>query len=257
MQLSIAIYQQDIFWEKVSANQLLIEEFISKLSGNIDMVILPEMFLTGFSMNISKIALTMEAKEIKWLINLSTKNHKAIIGSLPIKEGNKIFNRTLLVKPDGTIEVYNKRHLFRMGEENNHYTAGNKRCVFEYKGVRILPQICYDLRFPVWSRNRNDYDMIIYMANWPKSRNKVWNILLKARAIENQCYVIGVNRIGIGGDVEYSGNSCVIDFKGDKIIDCKQEIGAIRNFEFDKEKQDLFKSKFPAYLDSDDFELEI
>ncbi len=255
MEFKIAIIQYDIQWELIKENMKFLESLFNKIDSSIDLVILPEMFLTGFSMNVDRNSVELEGEEITWLKEQSQKKDVAILGSLAVKENGKVFNRALFIQPDGHIEQYNKRHLFRMGGEDNYYSKGIVRTVIVYKNIRILPQICYDLRFPVWSRNKNDYDLLIYMANWPASRQKVWDILLPARAIENQSYTIGVNRVGKGGGLDYVGGSKVIDFKGDFVCCLEDQSNIMEIVSIDIEKQDAFRKKFPAYLDSDTFSI--
>ncbi len=255
MEFKIAIIQYDIQWELIKENMEFLESLFNKFVSSIDLVILPEMFLTGFSMNVDSNSIELEGEEVAWLKEQSKKKNVAILGSLAVKENGKVFNRALFIQPDGNVVQYNKRHLFRMGGEDKYYTNGIERTVITYKNIRILPQICYDLRFPVWSRNKNDYDLLIYMANWPASRQKVWDILLPARAIENQSYTIGVNRVGNGGGLGYIGGSKVVDFKGDIVCDLEDQFNIMEIVSIDIEKQDAFRKKFPVYLDSDNFSI--
>ncbi|WP_200871263.1 nitrilase-related carbon-nitrogen hydrolase [Saccharicrinis fermentans] len=176
-------------------------------------------------------------------------------GSQAIEENGKVYNRALFVTPDKQVRYYDKRHLFSPGQEDLHYTQGKQRTVLTYKGVRILPQICYDLRFPVWSRNGSDYDLAIYVANWPTVRKDVWDVLLKARAIENQCYVCAVNRVGEGGGIHYSGASQVIDFKGRVLLNMNHKFNSIAYCRLDMLSLVSFRKKFPTYSDADDFTL--
>lgn len=253
MTYKIALVQQDIVWENISANMHVVHQIFEKLQAKVDLVVLPEMFLTGFSMNVAKTAISMNSPEVFWLQDLASKYDVAIIGSLAIKEYKKVFNRALFVKPEGEIAYYDKRHLFRMGDEEKYYTAGDQRVIFTHRGVRILPQICYDLRFPVWSRNQNDYDVIVYMANWPSSRQRVWDVLLSARAIENQSFVVGVNRVGKEEKIQYKGCSKCIDFKGNSLLDMSNEINGIAYVNIDLDELYQFRNKFPAHIDGDKF----
>ncbi len=253
MTLTIAIVQYDIVWENIRENQIHLEAIFNKIEDSVDLIVLPEMFLTGFSMNVRKNALEIDGDEIRWLKEWAKNKNTAFLGSLAIKSGSKVYNSALFINPDGELISYNKRHLFRMGREDKYYTKGTERIVISYKGVRILPQVCYDLRFPVWSRNRNDYDLLIYMANWPGSRQNVWDILLPARAIENQSYTIGVNRIGEGGKLLYNGGSKVIDYKGVEVLSMLNEQEEFKLITIDLKKQQLFREKFPAYQDADNF----
>lgn len=236
----------DIFWEAPKKNLLFLEKEIEKIPKNTDILILPEMFTSGFT-TCTKIAETMNGETIKWLKNIANSKNIAIIGSIPIKENNNYYNRLLFVHPNQTIETYDKRHLFSLGNENKNYTAGQEKIIITYKGWKITPFICYDLRFPVWSRNNGAYDVLIYIANWPKSRISHWKTLLKARAIENQSYTIGVNRIGTdGNNIKYNGKSAVYDSFGKKID---------KNNTAFLYKQHLIetRNKFPFLQDRDDF----
>lgn len=250
--LNIAIIQQDLVWENAEANHKLFEQEIKKIQ-NADLIILPEMFNSGFTMQPNKVAQTTSGNTIKWLKNIANKYKTAIIGSLAIAEDNKYFNRLLTVLPNGDIHQYNKKHLFRMGGEHNVYTSGTKKTIINYMNWRICTLICYDLRFPVWSRNKNNYDLLIYVANWPNTRNYAWETLLKARAIENQCYTIGVNRIGTdGNNIKYKGNSLIINPKGE-IITQMDKHTHISTTKLNINELNNFKQKFPAYLDADNF----
>lgn len=254
--LIIAAFQLDLAWENPEANRAKIDELLQKIETKTDVVFLPEMFTTGFSMNVSELAETIEGETVKWMKKRSAEHQLALCGSLIIQENDKFYNRSVFVEPSGEIHFYNKRHLFTMGNEESHFQKGTERLIVQYKGWRICPLICYDLRFPVWSRNRNEYDLLVYSANWPNARNDVWNTLLKARAIENQCYVVGVNRIGTDGNgIYYSGDSQVLNSKGKQIEQSlsaqKELLSATLSF---RELSD-FRSKFPVLNDSDDFSL--
>jgi len=217
-QLHIAILQSDLVWENPVENRNNFTQKIAALKKEVDLVILPEMFTTGFSMNPKKLAEDMNGESVAWMQEIATKNDVAITGSIIIKEENVYYNRLLFVHPDGNIESYDKRHTFTLAGEDNVYAAGNVKVLVDYKGWKICPLICYDLRFPVWARNTNNYDLLIYVANWPTPRINAWKTLLKARAIENMSYCIGVNRVGIdANDYQYSGNSLAIDFLGEEM----------------------------------------
>lgn len=255
MKLKIAIIQFDIVWEDIKENLNIIESKLALINDDVDLVILPEMFLTGFTMNVAKSAILIDGEEISQIKKWAQIKNVAIMGSLAIEKQSKVYNTAIFVEPTGTISSYNKRHLFRMGGEEKFFEPGDQRIIIEFQGVRILPLICYDLRFPVWSRNQNDYDLLVYMANWPASRQKVWDTLLSARAIENQTYVIGVNRIGDGGSVHYTGGSKVVDFKGDEVV-CVNSIKLDTEIiELSFDKQNDFRTKFPTYLDADRFKI--
>lgn len=213
--LKIALIQSDLVWEKPEDNRLNFTKKINAISDDVDIVVLPEMFTTGFTMSPFKLAESMTGKTVKWMKNLAQSKAVAIVGSLIIAEKGSFYNRLLFVEPSGFITVYNKRHTFTFGGEDKIYEAGKEKVILHYKGWKIRPLICYDLRFPVWSRNTENYDVLLYVANWPKSRISAWDVLLKARAIENMCYCIGVNRIGVDGlDKKYSGHSAAYDVLG-------------------------------------------
>ncbi len=251
--LKVATIQQNLVWEDAQANQDNIQQQIAQLSEKVDLIILPEMFNSGFTMNPNRIAQTTNGESVQWLQAMSQKYQTAIIGSIAISENNNYYNRLFVFLPDNRTYTYNKKHLFRMGGEHNEYTEGKQKLIFEYKGWRICPLICYDLRFPVWSRNTNNYDLLIYIASWPAVRNNAWQTLLQARAIENQCYTIGVNRIGTDGNqLEYMGNSLVINYKGD-IITQMDDNTTIAITELKLNELNDFKEKFPSYLDADKF----
>jgi omega-amidase len=218
--LTIAAIQTEIFWENKEKNIEHFGSLIDKIKGKIDVILLPEMFNTGFSINPS-LAEKMDGKSINFLREKSKKKNAVILGTLMIEEKKKIYNRIICMYPDGTYKTYDKRHLFCLSNENKLLTKGEERPIFKIKNWKILPLICYDLRFSVWCKNKfsdnqYEYDLIINLANWPTIRSNAWKILLEARAIENQCYVIGLNRIGKDENEYYSGDSTYIDMKGDK-----------------------------------------
>lgn len=255
--LSIATIQFDVKWEDKQSNFRYVEQQLLLIDKATQLVILPEMFSTGFSMNPSLLAESMEGETVKWMTELAEKFSVALMGSIIVSENGNNFNRMIFAKPDGEIEFYDKRHLFRMGEENNHYTGGKQRKIFNFLGWRICPQICYDLRFPVWSRNRNDYDLLVYVASWPKARRNVWRTLATARAMENQSYVAIANRVGVDGmNLEYSGDSMIIDYKGDIIAEAVLGESSVVNALIDKQQLIEFKDKFPTWMDADVFTLD-
>jgi len=218
-ELNIVGIQSSIVWEKPAANLKYFDRQISKLPSTVDFVILPEMFTTGFSMNPISIAETMEGPTVKWMVTTAKINRIALAGSVVIKENAQYFNRLFFIHPNGHIETYDKRHLFTLAKENDQYTSGKERLIVLYKGWRICPLICYDLRFPVWSRNTNEYDLLVYVANWPSIRIDAWDTLLKARAIENISYCIGVNRVGEDENgYEYNGHTAIYNFLGEKLF---------------------------------------
>lgn len=254
--LNIAVFQFSPVWEDPAANRSKIDEWLYQTVKNRDVVFLPELFTTGFSMHVSELAETMEGETIQWMKKCSSEHQLALCGSLIIRENNRFINRLLFVEPSGEIHFYNKRHLFAMGDEDQHFQPGTARLIVEYKGWRICPLICYDLRFPVWARNRNEYDILVYSANWPQARTEVWNILLKARAIENQAYVVGANRVGIDGKmIAYSGNSQVIDPKGHILAEIGDHHKGIVSAGFSYSELLKFRTAFPVLKDADPFSL--
>jgi predicted amidohydrolase len=256
MKLNVSILQTDLFWEDKTNNLDLFTKKINELPTNTEFVILPEMFTTGFTMNPEKLAEDMEGPSVQWMKQTANEHNIVLSGSLSIESNGSYFNRSITAFPDGRLFTYDKRHLFRMGEENKHYTGGEKRMVFTYKNWRIFPLICYDLRFPVWSRNQNDYDLVFYVANWPEPRRHVWKNLLVARALENQVYVIGVNRIGSDGKgLSYSGDSMVVDPKGRIISSTEAYEDNTETVALSLTELNNFREKFPVGKDADEFEL--
>lgn len=257
-ELNIVGIQADLIWEYPTKNLTFFEKEIHFLSENTDLVVLPELFTTGFSMNAEKIAEKMNGKTVSWMQKMAKKNNFAICGSLVIEENKKYYNRLIFVHPSGRIDTYNKRHSFTLAGENKVYTSGKESLIVNYKGWKICPLICYDLRFPVWARNTHNYDLLIYIANWPVTRINAWDTLLKARAIENMSYVIGVNRTGKDANsYEYSGNSLVVDFYGKEVSNLKKnEIGIIKGTLI-KTDQDSIRKKLGFLEDKDTFEIKL
>lgn len=254
--LNISCIQANLAWENIDQNLKHVEDQFKQLPKDSEMVILPEMFTTGFSMNSKQLAEEMEGKSFQWMKNKAKKINKIILGSIIVKENNNYYNRCITMFPDGNYYTYDKGHLFRMEREHIDFTKGDKKIIFKHNDWRICPLICYDLRFPVWSRNRNDYDLLIYIASWPESRREVWNTLLKARAIENQAYVVGVNRIGKDGiGISYSGDTVIIDPKGQIIKKAKDYEEEIISAELSLYELNRFRDKFPVFLDADDFKI--
>jgi predicted amidohydrolase len=214
--INVTLIQSNIIWEDRISNLKNYQEKLNQIEST-DLIILPEMFTTGFSMSPKSISENMNGETIQWMKQNAHKMNSAICGSIIIEEDSKYFNRFIWVNPDGSIHYYDKRHLFSFAGENENYTPGNEKVIIEYKGWKICPLICYDLRFPVWSRNSEDYDLLIYVANWPDKRKSAWKSLLTARAIENQCYVIGVNRVGEDSKNYYSGDSSLINALGETL----------------------------------------
>ncbi|MFH6603309.1 amidohydrolase [Maribacter algicola] len=217
--LKIALVQTSLAWEDPERNRNRFSKKLKEISEDVDLVILPEMFTTGFTMNPRNIHISEGQKTLDWMKAECAKKEIALVGSLPFYENDRYTNRLFFVHPDGTFDYYDKRHTFTLAGENEVYGSGAVKLIVDYKGFKICPMICYDLRFPVWSRNTEDYDVLIYVANWPKPRVNAWDALLKARAIENMAYCIGVNRIGTDGlNHEYSGNSATYDTLGDLMV---------------------------------------
>lgn len=259
--LTISTIQTDLQWENKSANLKMLEEKINSLYQKTELVVLPEMFSTGFSMNAEALAETMEGATVEWMKRISAENRLILTGSLIIKEDGKFYNRLIWMMPNGEFGYYNKRHLFAYGDEDKHYHSGNKRLISSVKGWKLNLQVCYDLRFPVWSRqspsNGEDYeyDVLVYVANWPERRNHAWKTLLCARAIENQCYVIGVNRVGKdNNEIYHSGNSLVIDPMGEVLYHMADEED-IFTISLQKERLAEVRNKFPFLKDADQFSI--
>lgn len=253
--MKIALIQTPLFWENPNKNRGYLNEKINSISQYVDLIVLPEMFTSGFTMNPKNVAETMQGETISWLKELAKSKNCAITGSLVIEENEHYFNRLVFVFPSGEIQTYDKRHLFTLAGEDKVYTSGKEKLIVDYKGFKICPLICYDLRFPVFSRNVEDYDVLIYVANWPKPRVNAWDILLKARAVENMSYVIGVNRVGLDdNNLEYVGHSQAIDFLGNFIQE-PQETEEIFIVELNKEKLLETRSKLAFLNDKDQFEI--
>ncbi len=253
--LKVTIVQADLVWENIDANLIAFEKRLNKINDT-DIIVLPEMFNTGFSMNSVNLAEKPDGKTFNWLLKKAQQKQAAIVTSFIVEESGKFYNRLFWVNPDGKFYTYNKRHLFRMANEHNYYTQGNGELIVEYKSWKIKPLICYDLRFPVWSRNKQDYDVLMYVANWPERRREPWSVLLKARAIENQAYVIGVNRVGTdGNNVIFSGDSAVIDAYGKQVSTLKPYEDSFETLTLSKETLNKFRDKFPVHLDADNFKI--
>jgi predicted amidohydrolase len=248
--MKITILQRDIEWANPSVNINRADEVIDRNPGS-DIYVLPEMFSTGFCTNPEGIAESDNSETLQWLKRKAAAIDAAIAGSVAVTKDGKFYNRFYFVKPDGSVTHYDKKHLFTYGGEHKRFTAGNERVVVEFRGVRILLEICYDLRFPVWARNRGDYDMIIYVASWPTPRVSAWSTLLVARAIENQCYVAGVNRVGNDPACQYCGGSVVIDPYGKTIAACTDNLECEATATIDIEALQAFRAKFPVLNDAD------
>lgn len=255
MKLKIALIEYDICWENPMGNFKYLDSLIPYLS-DCSVVLLPEMYSTGFSMNVNKVAEDSLGESYQFLVYLSQKTGAAVTASIPTIGDNGYYNRLYFVNPKGEFHTYDKRHLFSYGRENEFYQCGKERKIINYENWRIMPQICYDLRFPVFTRNRDEYEILYYVANWPKSRIYMWDSLLKARAIENQSYVIGVNRIGVDGNgLEYNGCSMVYNALGEKIEPEKPHPSVLR-YELDFSGLRNIRDKFPFLRDLDKFDIE-
>lgn len=295
MNLKITIIQSELHWENKAKNLALFTEKIASIAETTDVIVLPEMFTTGFTMNAKPLTETMNGEVIEWMKQQAKNKNAAIVGSIIIEEKvispsgrprGAYFNRLIWAQPNGVVYHYDKRHLFRMANEHETFSSGNSRLIVEWKGWKICPLVCYDLRFPVWSRNKEFkvqslkfkvdlqsdnkarnlehetlnpkpvFDLLIYVANWPEARKEPWSKLLEARAIENQVYVVGVNRVGLDGkEISYSGNSAVIDPKGNAISNITEHQNHIQTIELNRQELYDFREKFPVGLDGDDFEI--
>jgi omega-amidase len=253
--MNIGILQFSPVWGDKEKNLFYIEQELQKIKEMPEIIVLPEMFEAGFLAIKPEEAEDINGKVVEKIKSLSKQFNTCICGSLAIKNGRKTYNQIIAVQPDGKISTYNKRHLFSIGGENNFYSEGNERVIWHINGFRILPLICYDLRFPVWSRNQNDYDLIIISANWPAARHYVWDILVKARAIENQTYVVAANRTGadING-TKHMGGSFIINYKGTEIVTMGEK-PAFASTEIDLKKINEFREKFPVWKDADNFQI--
>ena len=248
--MKVTLLQQDIVWAKPEANVKHIDELLASAEPA-DLYILPEMFSNGFATSPAVIAETDGGETINWMIRTAKQRNCAIAGSVAVEQDGKFYNRFYFAHPDGRVEYYDKHHLFTYGGEDKTFTAGSERVIVTHCGVRILLQICYDLRFPVFSRNRKDYDMIIYVASRPTVRLEAWKALLVARAIENQCYVAAVNRVGEDPACSYSGGTMLIDSYGRKIAVCPEGVESMVSGVVDMDELEAFRRKFPVLNDAD------
>lgn len=254
-QLRVTLLQSDLFWEDKQANLSNFDTKLQALNEPTDLVILPEMFTTGFSMRPAVLAEPMTGPTISWLTNKARELNAVITGSFICQEKEQYYNRLIWMQPDGNFFTYDKKHLFSLAKEGDFYTAGQKRLLVTLKGWKILPLICYDLRFPVWSRNTENYDLLLFVANWPKPRIQAWSSLLTARAIENQCYTIGVNRVGEDGNgMAHSGASVVIDYSGTLIYQVHQT-EAVFTTTLSLAPQNHFRNKLRFLADRDKFQI--
>ncbi len=289
MNLQVTLCQLSLIWEDIPANLQRIRELIFKHDQHTDIILLPELFSTGFTMSVTNLAETMNGRTISWMKKIAQSRKTILAGSIIIREKGEFYNRLIAVRQDGSSTFYDKRHLFRMSDENEHYSPGNRKMIISAGNWRLCPLICYDLRFPVWSRNRNEsreriprsfaarvsehkksnqriddssqqsceesqYDVLIYIANWPQQRRDVWRTLLMARAIENNSYVIGINRVGTDGmGIEYQGETMLVNFMGQVIEEFSDSSEEIRTLSLDWDSLQEFRRKFPVHLDADDF----
>lgn len=252
--MKITLLQQDIVWGDPETNRKKAEKLMAEGVGT-ELYVLPEMFSTGFMVAQEPMAEPAEGDTLRWMKQQAATYGAAIGGSVTVTDGERLYNRFYFVKPDGSIKYYDKRHLFTYSGENKWFTPGEKRVVVTFRGVRFLLEVCYDLRFPVWTRNKGDYDAIIYMANWPVSRAAAWQVLLRARAIENQCFVVGVNRVGCDPFSQYKGGSVLLNPYGEPIVACEEDkeqaiMGGIELNELEE-----MRRRFPVLNDADRFSL--
>jgi predicted amidohydrolase len=256
--LFVAGIQSSLFWENPLKNRAYFEEKIQSIPSTIDVIILPEMFTSGFTMNAKKVAEKMDGISISWMQKMASEKNCAIVGSLVVEEKNRFYNRLIFMHPSGKIDFYDKHHTFTLAGEDKSYTSGNSKTIIEFKGWKICGLICYDLRFPVWARNSENYDLLLYVANWPVTRIKAWDTLLKARAIENMSYVIGVNRIGEDeSGYKYCGNSLIIDYLGTQISDLQHNEEGIILAKINKKDQENTREKLGFLKDMDSFSIDL
>lgn len=258
MKLKIALCQTDVAWDNKQATLDRAANIVR--SADADIAILPEMFSTGYRKAEERLADTMDGDTVAWLRELAYDSKCAVTGSLMMKigygeDGHKFVNRLLFATPEGELYHYDKRHLFTFSGEQNYYSAGSERIIINYKGFRILPLVCYDLRFPVWSRGCNEFDLMIYVASWDKSRVGVWDTLLKARAIENQCFAAGVNRVGDDPNGSYNGHSAAVDFFGNELARVADGVVGVASAVVDLDELNRYRDKFRAWQDGDKFQI--
>ncbi len=259
--LKVSLIQSNLHWRAIGANLAAFEEKIWQIPEGMDLIILPEMFTTGFSMEPEDLAEPVNGHTYRWMKQMSAQTQAVVMGSAIIKEDGAFYNRLIMAYPEGKLLHYDKKHLFTLAGEDGQFKAGQQRLVAEVNGWKILPQVCYDLRFPVWSRSRGseqsryEYDLVVYCANWPNARIKSWDALLKARAIENSSYSIGVNRVGMDGyGKEYSGHSAAYDFLGEALVFAENDETTL-NVELDASKLLAYRDRYPFQHDADDFKL--
>jgi predicted amidohydrolase len=257
--LRVTLVQADLVWHDAAANRHRFDELLAPLASQTELVVLPEMFTTGFTMSAEQVAEPVDGPTLKWMRGLASRLNAVITGSVVTADAGRFYNRLIWMRPDGSHAHYDKRHLFRMAREHEHFAVGQQSLIVELHGWRIAPLVCYDLRFPVWSRNRfsaeRGYDALIYVANWPERRRYAWQTLLRARAIENLSYCIAVNRVGRDGQgIEYRGDSVVLDYMGQPLT-APSEDAFTATVTLDRQALTRYRLKFPAHLDADDFEI--
>lgn len=253
--LTVTLIQSSLHWHDAEANRTGFEKLIDDCETPGDLVVLPEMFTTGFTMDAAANAETMDGESVAWMRRIAGDRGVTLCGSLIIEDDARFYNRLIWMSADGLCQHYDKRHLFRMAGEDEYFAPGKQRQIIELCGWKVCPLICYDLRFPVWSRGINAFDLMIFVANWPAPRRSAWQKLLPARAIENQCYALGVNRIGTdGNDIRYAGDSVVHDYLGNAIVDCGEN-ACTETVCLDGNALERYRNKFPAYLDADKFDM--
>ena len=253
--LTLTLVQSDLQWQAAEANRQLLEQQMAEVPPESDLIILPEMFTSAFSTDARSIAEDYPGETLPWMLDQARKHNAALTGSVAVRMDGQRYNRLLFVTPQQDVHYYDKRHLFRMMQEHKRYGAGREKILVQWRGWRIMPLVCYDLRFPVWSRNTAaaPYDLLLYVANWPAARRQQWSRLLRARAIENLSYVAGVNRVGTDGNgVQYDGHSAVCDPLGDELLQAADQAG-IFSITLSKRKLDDFRKSFPAHMDADEF----
>ncbi|MFP9116683.1 amidohydrolase [Flavobacterium sp. RNTU_13] len=254
--MKISIIQTTLAWEDAAANRAHFTQLIDTIQET-DLIVLPEMFTSGFTMNAAGASEAPNGTSVAWMQQMAQAKNCAVTGSIAIKEDEKYYNRLFFVYPDGSMQTYNKRHLFSYGDEHNHYTKGTEKLIIDYKGWKICPLICYDLRFPVFSRNVEGYDVLLYVASWPQARIYAWDALLKARAIENLSYTIGVNRVGTdAADFLYTGHSQVLDPLGGYILEPTKEDGVF-SVTIDKSALEATRTRFAFLNDRDHFDIKL
>ncbi len=255
--MKITLVQSNLEWQQAEVNREILAGMLAQSVTETDLILLPEMFTSAFSVGTGAIPEPWPGDSVDWMQSVAVNFDAAVCGSIAVEEDGQRYNRLVFISPEGNLAYYDKRHMFRMLGEHKRYQAGTERAVLSWRGWRILPLICYDLRFPVWSRNTPDlaYDLLLYVANWPGERNYHWQTLLKARAIENLAYVAGVNRIGKDGNgIDYSGRSMLIDPTGEVLLDAGEKAGTF-TLTIDKPALENYRESFPAHMDADEFEL--